>query len=104
MDRTLGLSVLLLGLNHDFRAFFQDEVKEDHADGNYYEHPRIYNRNEDNDRACVEEALNGYECHDWYNQVKDHHIVGEDLQDTSDRVLLEEADIGTKDSVRNRVL
>ena len=75
----MGLSILLLGLNHNFRSFFQDEVKEDHADSNYYEHPRIYDRDEDNDTACVEEALDSNQCDDGYNQVKDHHIVREDL-------------------------
>ena len=60
MDGGLGLCVVLLGLNHDFGAFFHDEVQKDHADGDYHEHPRINDRDQDHDSARMEEALESY--------------------------------------------
>ena len=52
---------MLLGLNDNFGALLQDEVEEDDAESDYYQHPRIYDCDEDYDGSRVEKALNCYQ-------------------------------------------
>ena len=104
MDRATRLGVASLRLEHDLGALLCGVVHQDAADCNDYQHPRVYDRDDDDHSSCSEDALNGDDAQDWHDEVENDQVFGETSQDASDWIRVEKDDVGAKQTFGHRVV